>query len=200
MFDDSHNPPLLSEHGEPPYSKVHRPDAPVRLTIEHYAAVTGDSWFVPAKRSSDARLPPRTTGESEPDIGLRRRPRIGIGEVEVNDQSSYAFGLCVPVKRTGRPRAAPLPFGAYRASSDPRMGRSLKWARSGRMTATRRTWTGRRRRSASRRASLVCSWVLVWVRVVVIGTFFSDRVGLLCDRAVLAEGMPGDPHRHAAGP
>lgn len=38
---------------------------------------------------------------------------------------------------------------------------------------------------------MVCSWALILVRVVVIGTFFSDRVGLLRDRAVGAKGRPG---------
>ena len=40
---------------------------------------------------------------------------------------------------------------------------------------------------------MVCSWALMLVRVVVTGTFFSDRVRLLFYGAVLAEGKQGDP-------
>jgi hypothetical protein len=87
------------------------------------------------------------------------------------------------------------------ASSAAQTGRSLKCSPSGRITATRRTSTWRQRRCASGSRSLVCSWALMWVRVVVIGTFFSDRVRLLWNRVIPAEGIPGDQcRRAAAGP
>ena len=82
---------------------------------------------------------------------------------------------------TGRPQGRPVAHQSSAALSDSRMGRSLKWALSGRMTATRRTSPRHRRPCASRGKSLVCPWVLILVRVVAIGTFFSGHVRLLCN-------------------
>ena len=100
---------------------------------------------------------------------------------------------------TGRPQGRPVAHQSSAALSDSRMGRSLKWALSGRMTATRRTSPRHRRRCASRGKSLVCPWVLILVRVVVIGTFFSGHVRLLCNRAVLAAAYQATVRRCAAG-
>ncbi len=139
--------------------------------------------------------PERDSEYPQPPLGCVRLSILGSDE-------PYAFGLLAQGKQTGRPRGRPVADQPLAASSDARMGRSLKWAPSGRITATRRTSTWRRRRCASWSRSLVCSWALmvvrVVVRVVVIGTFFSDRVRLLGNRAVRAEGIPGDPYRRAA--
>src|ERR1700733_3277812 len=56
-------------------------------------------------------LPQRTTRESSPTSACAVAPVLGLGKWRSTIQSSYAFGLCVPVKWNGADVGRPVAFG-----------------------------------------------------------------------------------------